>query len=75
MVADDPVPGLSGNQTTMYLIHKGLETHGCVYSAVATVTLVLKHQAISIHSADKTFLVFGSVSYQNITIIVNNMRN
>ena len=32
------------------LTHKGLETHGCVISTVATAALVLKHQAISNHS-------------------------
>ena len=31
---------------------KHRETHGCVVSTVATDALVLKHQAISIHSAD-----------------------
>ena len=31
---------------------KHRETHGCVVSTVATDTLVLKHQAISIHNAD-----------------------
>ena len=34
------------------LTHKSLETHGCVISTMATVALMLKHQAISIHSAD-----------------------
>ena len=34
------------------LTHKELETHGCVISTVAPDALVLKHQAISIHSAD-----------------------
>ena len=28
------------------------ETYGCILSTVATDALVLKHQAISIHSAD-----------------------
>ena len=32
------------------LIHKPLETHGCLICTVATAALVLKHQAISIHS-------------------------
>ena len=36
---------------------KHRETHGCVVSTVATDTLVLKHQAISIHSANQTFNV------------------
>ena len=34
------------------LTHKPLETHRCLLSTVATYGLVLKHQAISIHSAD-----------------------
>ena len=34
------------------LTPKQLETHGCILSNVATDALVLKHQAISIHSAD-----------------------
>ena len=34
------------------LTHKQLETHGCVLSTVATDVLVLKHQAITIHTAD-----------------------
>ena len=34
------------------LTPKHRETHGCVVSTVATDALVLKHQAISIHSAD-----------------------
>ena len=34
-----------------------LEMHGCVVSTVATDALVLKHQAISIHNADLTFIV------------------
>ena len=33
------------------------ETHGCVVSTVATDALLLKHQAISIHNADLTFIV------------------
>ena len=37
---------------TKPLTHKQLETHGCVLSTVAANDLVLKHQAISIHSAD-----------------------
>ena len=41
--------------TSLTLKHR--ETHGCVVSTVATDALVLKHQAISIHNADKTFIV------------------
>ena len=36
---------------------KHQETHGCAVSTVATDALVLKHQAISIHNADWTFIV------------------
>ena len=36
---------------------KELEMCGCVPSAVATDDLVLKHQAISIHSADQISIV------------------
>ena len=36
---------------------KQLETHGCILSIVATDALVLKHQAISILSAEKRFIV------------------
>ena len=46
--------------TQFYMItltHKRLETHGCIIITVATDALVLKHQAISIHSVDKTFIV------------------
>ena len=41
--------------TALTLKHR--ETHGCVVSTVATDALVLKHQAISIHNADYTFIV------------------
>ena len=34
--------------------HEQMETHGCVLSTVATDALVLKHQDISIPSADYT---------------------
>ena len=37
----------------MNLNHKQWEMLGCVLSAVGTDVLVLKHQAISIHSADQ----------------------
>ena len=33
------------------LTHKQLEMHGCVLSTLATDALVVKHQAISTHSA------------------------
>ena len=39
------------------LIHKQLEIYGCVFSTVFTDALVLKHQAISTHSADYVFIL------------------
>ena len=38
---------------------KHREMHGCIVSIVATDALVLKHQAISIHNTDWTFIVLG----------------
>ena len=43
------------------LTHKQLKTHWCVLSTVATDTLVLRHQAISIHSADQVFIVLDQL--------------
>ena len=40
------------------LTHKHLETHGCVFWNVATDALVIKHQAVSIHSADEIVSVW-----------------
>ena len=39
------------------LTHKQLETHGHILSTAATNGLVLKHQAMSSHTADKIFIV------------------
>ena len=49
-----------------YLTLKHREMHGCVVSTVATDALVLKHQAISIHNADLTFIILGQF---HITIL------
>ena len=38
--------------TLIQLTHKQLQTHGYTMSTVAADVLVLKHQAISTHSAD-----------------------
>ena len=37
---------------TSGLTHKRLKMHGCILGKVATDALVLKHQAISIYSAE-----------------------
>ena len=34
-----------------------LETHGCILIIMATDTMMLKHQALSIYSADEIFIV------------------
>ena len=39
------------------LTHKWLEIYGCIISTLDTAVLVLKHQAISTHSADKLFII------------------
>ena len=44
--------GLSDRKVSASLTHKHLEIHGCILNTVATDALVLKHQAISTHSAD-----------------------
>ena len=56
------------------LTPKHRETHGCVVSTVATDTLVLKHQAISIHNADQTFIVLDQFHIKNIALMVYNIR-
>ena len=58
------------------LTHKQLELHGCVLSTVVTDALMLKHQAISIHSADLIFFFFRAVPCRSITVVVkNNKKN
>ena len=49
--------------------------HGCILSTVATYALVLKHQAINIHSPDWIWPCIGLGSYKNITSIMYTMRN
>ena len=43
----------SWQRSALYLSHKQLEMHGAILSTVATDALVLKHQAISIHTVDQ----------------------
>ena len=45
------------NTDLLFLTHKHMEMHGCILSTVATDALVLKHQAISIHSAEYIFIL------------------
>ena len=57
----------------LHLTLKHRETHGCVVSTVATDALVLKHQAISIHNADYTFIVLDQFHIKDITLMLNNI--
>ena len=41
------------------ILPSDLDIHGCVFSTVAADALVLKYRAVSIHSADKVFIVLG----------------
>ena len=43
------------------LTHKQLKMHVCVIRIVATDLLVLKHQAISIHSVDLVLIVLPKI--------------
>ena len=54
------------DRNTLTLKHR--ETHGCVVSTVATDALVLKHQAISIHSTDWIFITLDQFHGYIITI-------
>ena len=44
--------GQNARRLSNLLTHKQLKIHGCILDAVGTDALVLKHQAISTHSAD-----------------------
>ena len=58
-----------------HLTHKQLETHGCVFSSVAADALVLKHQAISIHSADLMFIVLWQFHTEILQLWGISLRN
>ena len=51
------------------------EMHEYKVSTVATDALVLKHQAISIHNADYTFIVLDQLPIKYYTYMVNTIRN
>ena len=63
------------------VVNKGLltlkrpEIHGYVVSTVATDALVLKHQAISIHNADKTFIVLGKFHIKRSHLCYTTLEN
>ena len=51
-----------------HLTHEQLETHGSILSTVATDALVLKHQIISIHSADLDQLHWKFLHLHGVTL-------
>ena len=51
------------------------ETHGWVVSTVATDVLVLKHQAISIHNADYTFIVLDQFHMKILHLWCTTLEN
>ena len=55
--ADIAIPGKGIARSPTVLIHKQLQTYAGILSAVATDTLVLKHQAISMPNTDYLFIV------------------
>ena len=48
--------------------------HWCILSTAAIDVLVLKHQAISNHSADQSYIEFNQFHKKNIISKVNNTR-
>ena len=58
-----------------YLAHKRLETQGCVISGVATAALVLRHQAISSHNADKIFIVLDQLQTKIVHLLWKTLEN
>ena len=48
---------VSSGRQNLPSIHEQLETNVCVLSTMATDVMVLKYQAISIHSANKIFII------------------
>ena len=59
----------------VFLTPKHRETHGCVVSTVATDALVLKHQAISIHNADETFMVLDQFHIKILHLCCTRLEN
>ena len=55
--------------------HNELETHGFIISTLATDVLVLKHQDISIHSADLVFILPPNIHTEKCIFVVNIRRN
>ena len=56
----------NSQEVTLTLKHR--ETHGCLFKTVATDALVVKHQAISIHSVDKYLLYLSAFTPQYLIL-------
>ena len=56
------------------LPHKRQEMHGRIISTVATAALVLKHQAISSHSADEIFIVPDQFHTKILYLLQKHLR-
>ena len=57
------------------LTHKQLEMHGCQLSTAATDALVLKNQAISIHSAEWILIVLGKFHIEILPLYRITLEN
>ena len=54
----------------MNLTHTQLEMHGVIINTVATDVLVLKHQAMSSHNADRIFIVLDQFHTSLVALMV-----
>ena len=59
----------------IFWTHKRCKSHECILSAVATDALGLKHQAISIHSADQIFIVLGQFHAKVLHLLWTALEN
>ena len=66
---------LSMKPYVISLTLKHRETHGCVVSTVATDALVLKHQAISIHNPDYTFIALDQFHMKILHLWWTTLKN
>ena len=58
-----------------FLTHQQLKRHGCISSTVATDALVLKHQAISTHSAGWMFSALDLLHVYMLQLFWTTLRN
>ena len=74
-ISSDIMVFSSDLQECRMLTPKHRETHGCVVSTVATDALVLKHQAITIHNADQTFIVLDQFHIKILRLWCTRLEN